>query len=185
MENRLRPWVSWSFFPWNPGSQSIFHGLNIYISNIYLLLLYYSSIRDIEHSPLYCTWFDTYPQSDLVTTNTLIIYIYISYMQMFSNKKGFLPLYSVSYFTTLENKKEKKKKRCCKVLHTSNIYINIYIHIKIHIHINRKVKLATVVKGDPKVPFSVATTLRYRGGHYSFPWMAPLYPWHVPYNAEC
>ena len=26
---------------------------------------------------LYCTWFNTYPQNDLVTTNTLIIYIYI------------------------------------------------------------------------------------------------------------
>ena len=48
-----------------------------------------------------------------------------------------------------------------------------------------KVKLATIVKGDPKVPFSIATTLRRKGGHYSFPWIAPLYPWYVPYNAEC
>ena len=38
---------------------------------------------------LYCTWFDTYPQTDLVTTNTLIIqylsiyiYIYI-YIRLF------------------------------------------------------------------------------------------------------
>ena len=23
------------------------------------------------------------------------------------------------------------------------------------------------------------------GGRYSFPWIAPLYPWSVPYNAEC
>ena len=37
-----------------------------------LLLLYNNSILDIEHSP-YCTWFDTYPQRDFVTTNTLII----------------------------------------------------------------------------------------------------------------
>ena len=29
-------------------------------------------------------------------------------------------------------------------------------------HIN-KLKLATLVKGDPKAPFSIATTLRYRG----------------------
>ena len=28
-------------------------------------------------SILYSTWFDTYPQSDLVTTNTLIIYMYV------------------------------------------------------------------------------------------------------------
>ena len=27
-----------------------------------------------------------------------------------------------------------------------------------------KVKLATVVKGDPKAPFSIATTPRFRGG---------------------
>ena len=39
-----------------------------------------------------------------------------------------------------------------------------------------KVKLATLVKGDPKAPFSRATTPRCRGGRYSFPWIAPLYP---------
>ena len=32
----------------------------------------------------------------------------------------------------------------------------------------------TVVEGDPKAPFSIATTLRCRGGHYSFLWIAPL-----------
>ena len=32
-----------------------------------------------------------------------------------------------------------------------------------------KVKLATIVEGDPKAPFSIATTPRYRGGRYSFP----------------
>ena len=30
-----------------------------------------------------------------------------------------------------------------------------------------KVKLATLVKGDLKAPFSIATTLRRRGGHYT------------------
>ena len=48
-----------------------------------------------------------------------------------------------------------------------------------------KVKLATIVEGDPKAPFSIATTPRCRGGRYSIPWIAPLYPWTVPYNAEC
>ena len=37
---------------------------------------------------------------------------------------------------------------------------------------------------DPKAPFSIATTLRCSGGHYSFPWIVPLYPWSVPYNAR-
>ena len=36
--------------------------------------------------------------------------------------------------------------------------------------------LATIVEGEPKVPFSIATTPRCWGGHYSFPWIAPLYP---------
>ena len=45
-----------------------------------------------------------------------------------------------------------------------------------------KVKLTTVVEGDPKAPFSIAIKPRCRGGRYSFSWNAPLY---VPYNAEC
>ena len=48
-----------------------------------------------------------------------------------------------------------------------------------------KVKLATVVEGDQKAPFSIATTPRCTGGRYSFPWIAPLYPRYVPYIAEC
>ena len=34
---------------------------------------------------------------------------------------------------------------------------------------SKKVKLATIVEDDPKVPFSIATTPRCRGGCYSFP----------------
>ena len=48
-----------------------------------------------------------------------------------------------------------------------------------------KKKLATVVAGDPKAPFSIATTTRCRKGRYSFLWIPPLYPWSLPYNAEC
>ena len=29
--------------------------------------------------------------------------------------------------------------------------------------------MATIVEGNPKAPFSIATTPRYRGGRYSFP----------------
>ena len=35
--------------------------------------------------------------------------------------------------------------------------------------------MATVVEGDPKVPFSIVTTPGCTDGHYSFPWIAPLY----------
>ena len=41
---------------------------------------------------------------------------------------------------------------------------------------HRIVKLATIVEGDPKAPFSIATTPRCRGGRYSIPRIAPLYP---------
>ena len=33
------------------------------------------------------------------------------------------------------------------------------------------VKLATLVEGDPKAPFSIATTPRCRGGRYPFHWL--------------
>ena len=46
----------------------------------------------------------------------------------------------------------------------------------------RKVKLATFIDGDLKAPFSIATTLRCRGGRYSIPRIALLYPWSIPYN---
>ena len=35
---------------------------------------------------------------------------------------------------------------------------------------------ATVVERDLKARFSITTTPRCSGGHYSFPWIAPLYP---------
>ena len=41
-------------------------------------------------------------------------------------------------------------------------------------------KLATVVEGDPKAPFSTATTPMSWGGRHSFLWIAPLYSWYVP-----
>ena len=37
------------------------------------------------------------------------------------------------------------------------------------LYINISKKLATIVEGNPKVPFSIATTPRCRGGRNSFP----------------
>ena len=45
--------------------------------------------------------------------------------------------------------------------------------------------LTTVVEGDQKAPFSIATTSRCRGGRYSFPWIATIYPGYIPYIPEC
>ena len=36
--------------------------------------------------------------------------------------------------------------------------------------------MVTLVEGDPKANFSIATTLRWRREPYSIPWIAPLYP---------
>ena len=40
-----------------------------------------------------------------------------------------------------------------------------------------KVKLVPLVEDDLKAPFSIATTPTYRGGRYTFRWIAPLYPY--------
>ena len=40
---------------------------------------------------------------------------------------------------------------------------------KLKVLIRHVVKLATIVEGNPKAPFSIATTPRCRGGRYSFP----------------
>ena len=42
---------------------------------------------------------------------------------------------------------------------------------------NYHYKLATVAEGDPKALFSIATTLRCRGGRYSIPWTITIIPW--------
>ena len=57
------------------------------------------------------------------------------------------------------------------------LFLYIYIYIYIYIY---KVKLATVVEGDQKAPFSIA-----RGERYSFLWIANPYPRYLPYIAEC
>ena len=52
------------------------------------------------------------------------------------------------------------------------------------IRIKKKIKLTIVVEGDQKAPFSIAATLLWREGRYSFPWIAPLYHSFQPYNTE-
>ena len=56
-----------------------------------------------------------------------------------------------------------------------DVEINKIGDYKIPKHVS-KVRLATIVEGDPKAPFSIATTPRCRGGRYSIPRIAPLYP---------
>ena len=61
--------------------------------------------------------------------------------------------------------------------------IHIYIYACVCVCV--KIKLAIVVKIDMKAPFSIATTLKYRRGRDSFPWVTQLFPWYVPYSAKC
>ena len=66
---------------------------------------------------------------------------------------------------------------------SSLIYIYIYIYIYLYIYISVFFllvcvyisKLAILVKGEWKAPFSIATTPMYRGGRNSIPWIALLY----------
>ena len=51
---------------------------------------------------------------------------------------------------------------------------DVCIYIYIYNDYIWKLKLEPVVEGDPKALFSIATTLRCRGGWYLFPWIAPL-----------
>ena len=54
-----------------------------------------------------------------------------------------------------------------------------YVH---YIHYISIVKLATLVEGDSKAPFSIATTSRCREGHYSFPWIHYISCIYFPFN---
>ena len=52
-----------------------------------------------------------------------------------------------------------------------------------HLFAHNLRKLAILIKGDSKAPFSIATTPRCREGCYSIPRIAPLYPWSSPHSA--
>ena len=55
-------------------------------------------------------------------------------------------------------------------LHQPYIYIYIYIDGSVRFIVS-KVKLATVVEGNSKALFSIATKPRCMRGRYSFPWI--------------
>ena len=73
------------------------------------------------------------------------------------------------------------------VYHSLPYFLSSFLYLSVcqSIYIVSKVKLVTVVEGEQKAPFLIATTLRCRGGRYSFPRISPLYPYYVPYIAEC
>ena len=56
------------------------------------------------------------------------------------------------------------------------IYIYTYIYTLISLSLSIYIYIYMVVEEDSKAPLSIATTPRSRGGLYSIPWIAPLYP---------
>ena len=83
-----------------------------------------------------------------------------------------------------KKKKKKKKRKDFRDGHWAKLAWMTHIHYKWFILMVSKVKLATIVKGYQRAPFSIATTPKCRGGHYSFPWIAPLYPRYTPYISK-
>ena len=66
---------------------------------------------------------------------------------------------------------DEKTANIFKVLHYMATKINTLKFISFVREQYNKVKLATVVEGNPKAPFSTASTLRCRRGCYSFLWL--------------
>ena len=84
----------------------------------------------------------------------------------------------ISMYVYMKYEKTRYSKCLFIYVHHLNIFLYTIGFISVfleYIHIN-KVKLETVVEGEPKAPFLIATTPRCRGGHYSFPRIASLYP---------
>ena len=90
-----------------------------------------------------------------------------------------------SKYPKLKKISKKKKRRVTLKFSKFNLDETGQVNFIEYVKLSKIVKLATVVKGESKAPFSVATRTRCRGGRHSFPRIAPLYPWYVPYNAEC
>ena len=118
---------------------------------------------------------------DIVEVKPIYIYIYMFVFGNAMSQRYNLPIYygkfisqfqldiimSIRWLDRIKIKICRQKKS---ILFTQ-ICLNIYIYIYIYIY-----KLATFVESDPKAPFSIATTLRCRGGRYSSLWAVPLYP---------
>ena len=83
-----------------------------------------------------------------------------------------------------ENLESSKKIPFSPKFDQTKLFTNILPYI---IEYSHKKLFATIVEDYLKAPFSIATTLRCRGGRYSFPFPGKLHFTfdRVPYNAEC
>ena len=72
---------------------------------------------------------------------------------------------------------------CVVVQRKTSLMVSLFTCLAYLFRVRIKLKLLTIVERDLNAPFSIAPTPRW-GRRYPFPWIAPLYPWSVPYNAE-
>ena len=80
---------------------------------------------------------------------------------------------------------KKRDKTSCLLRNMQQVSFHVYRSFGI-IHVKCYVRMYLVfIFLKRQYEKTVATTPRCRGGCYSFPWIAPLYPWSLPYNAEC
>ena len=123
----------------------------------------------------------------------IILFFSVLFQMFFFSFSFFFFFFFITYFSVV-NVIVAQNKPCDQIqvlfaFHVALIPVgkawNYIFSFEILINKKVKVKLATVIESDPKAPFLIATTPKRRERHYSFPWMAPLYPWCVPYNAEC
>ena len=92
-------------------------------------------------------WFSMYFYDKFIN-NAFTLYIRWSYSVQFTCINSWPLIFLLFYFQCISMVKS----------------LGIHLHYK-----NSKVKWATIVEGNPKAPFSIATTPRCRGGRYSFP----------------
>ena len=59
------------------------------------------------------------------------------------------------------------------------------MHIYIYIYIYKVSKIGNCCQGQPEGFLLISYYTICKGGCYSFPWITPLYPRAIPYNAEC
>ena len=81
--------------------------------------------------------------------------------------------WGAKYLKKRKQTKCKKRNEIIENKQQANLCVCVHTHTHTHTHIYLR-KLTTVVDGDLKAPFLIATTPKCSGGRYSFLWIASL-----------
>ena len=122
------------------------------------------------------------PGSPGPLANTLLCNVYLGSILTISFYIPGLRIHHSDLKTTLSNRVFKLIKIPCWLtcINCAGLYLNLSIKEEIHwqYYLVSKLKLAT-----RRLPFQLLLHWSV-GESYSFLWIAPLYPWYVPYIAE-